>query len=102
MGSRDTPLHTCSPAVQGYLVHKKFPPLGPYSRAMPRALGGSWGGGQVLMSEVPLYALGLGRRTKTLLANGKGDGEGVANQRLPLSLSLSLTLYNVRPLNSDI
>ncbi|KAJ1466751.1 hypothetical protein T484DRAFT_1987665 [Baffinella frigidus] len=25
-------------ALQGYLAHKKAPPLGPYSRPMPRAL----------------------------------------------------------------
>ena len=30
-------------------------PLGPYSRTMPRALRWSWGGGQFLMSEAPLY-----------------------------------------------
>ena len=28
--------------------------LGPYSRAMPRTLRWSWGGGQFLMSEVPV------------------------------------------------
>ena len=32
--------------LQGYLAHKKPPPpLGPYSRAMTRALWWSWGGG---------------------------------------------------------
>ena len=30
-------------------------PLGPYSRAMPRALWWFLGGGAFLMSEVPLY-----------------------------------------------
>ena len=30
-------------------------PLGPYSRTMPRALWGSWGGGRFRMSKVPLY-----------------------------------------------
>ena len=29
-------------------------PLGPYSKTMPRALWGSYGGNGVLMSEVPL------------------------------------------------
>jgi len=27
--------------VQGYLAHKKHPPVGPYSRPMPKALGRS-------------------------------------------------------------
>ena len=30
----------------------KRTPLGPYRRPMPRVLGGSWGGGRFLMSEV--------------------------------------------------
>ena len=30
-------------------------PVGPYSRAMPRVLGGSQGGGRFLMGEIPLY-----------------------------------------------
>ena len=34
---------------------RKRPPLGPYSRAVPRILGGSEGGWRFLMSEVPLY-----------------------------------------------
>jgi len=38
--------------VQGYLSYKKPPPN---RRPMPRVLGGSWGGGRFLMSEVPLY-----------------------------------------------
>ena len=29
--------------------------LGPYRRPMPRVIGGSWGGGCFLTSEVPLY-----------------------------------------------
>jgi len=40
--------------LQGYLAHKKLPPLGPYSRTMPRALWWPRGGGQFLMSGVPL------------------------------------------------
>ena len=40
--------------VHGYLTQKKQRlPLGPYSRAMPRALWWSLGG--FLMSEIPLY-----------------------------------------------
>ena len=39
---------------QGYLAHKKAPPLGPYSRPEPRALWRSWGVGRFLMREVPL------------------------------------------------
>ena len=41
--------------VQGYLAHKKHPPLGPYRMTLPRVLWWSWGGGRFLMSEVPLY-----------------------------------------------
>ena len=37
------------------------PPLGPYRRPMPRVLGGSYGGGQFLMAEVPLYDESLWR-----------------------------------------
>ena len=35
---------------------RNIPHLGPYSRPMPRALRWSYGGGQFLMGEVPLYA----------------------------------------------
>ena len=38
--------------LQGYLADKKFPPLGLYSRPMPRVLGER---GHFLVSEVPLY-----------------------------------------------
>ena len=37
------------PALQGYLAHKKHPPVGPYSSPLPRALWWSYGGGGVLM-----------------------------------------------------
>ena len=40
---------TRSDRLQGYLT-----PLGPYSGPIPRTLWRSWGGGQFLMSEVPL------------------------------------------------
>ena len=36
-----------------WLIRNRHP-LGPCSRTMPRVLGGSLGGGQFLMSEVPL------------------------------------------------
>jgi hypothetical protein len=44
--------------VQGYLTYvgKRFP-LEPYSRTMPRVLGGSHGGGRFLMSEEPCKSL---------------------------------------------
>ena len=42
------------PTVQGYLTHMKRTPLGPYSRPMPRVVGGSQGGGRFFMGEVPL------------------------------------------------
>ena len=41
--------------VQGYLAHKKVPPLGPYSRPVARSLRWSYEEGGLLMSEVPLY-----------------------------------------------
>ena len=45
-------------SLQGYPDHKKQTrkrlPLGPYSRHMPRALGGSKGGWRFLMNKVPL------------------------------------------------
>ena len=40
--------------LQGDLAHKKILLLGPYLRPMPRVLGGSYGGGRFLMSEVTL------------------------------------------------
>jgi len=47
--------------LQGHLGYRGTslirtrPPLGPYSRPMPRGLWWSWGGVRFLMSEVPLY-----------------------------------------------
>jgi len=41
---------------RGTSLIRKRTPLGPYSRPMPRVLGGSYGGEHFLMSEVPLYA----------------------------------------------
>ena len=46
--------------------------LGPYSRPMPRFLGGSEGGGRFLMGKVPLY---------TISGGGHGD-PGCANDRV--------------------
>ena len=40
--------------LQGYLAYKKPPPLGTYSRTMPRLLWWSYGGGRFLTREVPL------------------------------------------------
>jgi len=34
---------------------RKRKPLGPCSRPVPRVMGGSWGGGRLLISEVPMY-----------------------------------------------
>ena len=45
------------PAIESYRVTsliRNSRPLGPYSRTMPRALRWSYGGGQFLLSEVPL------------------------------------------------
>ena len=42
--------------LQGYLAHRKTPPPGHYSRAMPRAICWSLGGGRFFMSKVILYA----------------------------------------------
>ena len=47
-------------AVQGYLAHKKYPPVGPHSRSMHRALrwskveGSFEGEWRFLMGEAPL------------------------------------------------
>ena len=40
-----------------YVAHKKSHPLGPYSRPIPGALRLSWGGGQSLVSEAPLFSV---------------------------------------------
>ena len=40
---------------RGTSLIRKHPPLGTYSRPMPRAIWGSWRDGLFLMSEVPLY-----------------------------------------------
>jgi hypothetical protein len=45
--------------LQGYLAHENCTPLRTYSRTIPRVLGGSYGGGSFLMSEVPLEGLEL-------------------------------------------
>ena len=42
--------------MQGYLTCKKTHRPRTLPRPMPRVLGGSWGGGRFLMSEVPLHA----------------------------------------------
>ena len=39
---------------RGTLLMRNRPPLGSYSRTMPRAPWWPWGGGQFLVSEVPL------------------------------------------------
>ena len=39
---------------RGISLIRNKPPLGPYSRTMPRALRWSEGGGQFIISEVPL------------------------------------------------
>ena len=41
--------------VRGTSLTTKRTPLGSYRRHILRVLGGSWGGGRFLMSEVPLY-----------------------------------------------
>ena len=41
--------------VQGTSLKNKRHPLEPYRMPMPRVLGGSWGDGHFLKSEVPLY-----------------------------------------------
>jgi len=40
---------------RGTSLIRNYHSLGSYSRPIPRALRWSWGGGQFLMSEVPLY-----------------------------------------------
>ena len=51
---RGTPVG--SRVYRGTSLIRKRTPLGPYPRPMPRVLGRSWGGGDFLMGEVPLYA----------------------------------------------
>ena len=51
-GSIDS--HKCG-SYRGTLLIRNSAPLGPYSRPMPRVLGGSQGGGRFLMGEVSLY-----------------------------------------------
>ena len=41
--------------LQGFLAHNDCLLLGPYSRALPRPLRWSLGGGHFLMTEVPLW-----------------------------------------------
>ena len=53
------PNHGCLDALglvmyRGTSLIRNHFPLGPYSRIMPRALWWPYGGGLVLMSEVPL------------------------------------------------
>ena len=43
------------PISRGTSPIRKHIPLGPFSRPMPMVLRGSWGGGRVLMGELPLY-----------------------------------------------
>ena len=47
-------------------LKRNCPPIGPYSRTMPKALWRSLGGAQFLVSEVPLHALPLGMETLPL------------------------------------
>ena len=42
---------------RGTSLIRNHPPLGPYSRPVPRVLRWFWGGGGGLMSEVPLYQI---------------------------------------------
>ena len=42
---------------RGTSLIRNCAPLGPYSRTMPRVLGGSLGGGRFLMSQIPLYQI---------------------------------------------
>ena len=44
---------------RGTSLESKRTPLGPYSRAMSRALGGSSGDGRFRMGQVPLYFPGV-------------------------------------------
>jgi hypothetical protein len=52
---REVPLYTTESSCTPYI--RKRTPLGPYSRPMPRVLGGSQGGGRLLMSEVTQRSL---------------------------------------------
>jgi len=47
--------HGASYMYRGTSLIRNRRPLGSYSRTIPRALWGSYGGGHFLMGEVPLY-----------------------------------------------
>ena len=82
-------------------------PVGPYSRAIPRVLGGSYGGAHFLMDEVPRHTpgWGCGEITEVLLnaspkvcyarAEIRLVGEGCA--KLTLERGLGLILCTVIP-----
>ena len=53
---RCAPIHRAGGARFSTSLMRKHHPVGPYSRTMPRVLGGSQGGGRFLMVEVPLYS----------------------------------------------
>ena len=67
-------------------------PLGPYRRPMPRALGGSQGGGRFLMGEVPLYTLQPSPFTLHPSLCILHPTTYTSHPAAPLSLSLSLSL----------
>ena len=46
--------------IHRYLAHEKQRPPRPYRRLMPRVLGGSSGGGRLLMNDVHLWGEGRG------------------------------------------
>ena len=77
--------------LQGVFAHKKLPPLGPYSRPVPRVLGGSWGVERFRMSEVPLYRVTSLVRRRTPLgpcklpSGGSRGGQGARCTGVPRS-----------------
>ena len=77
--------------LQGVFAHKKLPPLGPYSRPVPRVLGGSKGVERFVMSEVPLHRVTSLVRRRTPLgpckrpSGGSRGGQGARCTGVPRS-----------------
>ena len=52
--SSRTRTHNCSYMYRGTPLIRNYPPLGPYRRPVPGVLGGSWGGGRLIVGEETL------------------------------------------------
>ena len=64
---------------RGISLIRNRPPLGPYSRNMPRAIRWSKGGGLFLLSEVPLYLAGLVACSRCPRCTQQYDYKGISS-----------------------